>query len=537
MQQKTPQTDAILKAMQEREKDQLQLLSICGNLVTVTNTDTLSTIVKQQLKDFIGFDNFVICVTDENEKQYHVFFHDDAIALSEFKNVLHDANDGCFNAALQSAEPVVTDLNNPGFKKNGMPTFLQKAQKSGIRQIVALPLHYHKKNPSVLFLFFKKPDTLSRPALRLLKGICFQMALTVSNIIISEKIEKHQELLKRLENEPQKEQPKVIITGNSDDSFAGIIGSGEEMQKVFTLINQVAPSDTGVLLLGESGSGKEVIAHAIHNNSAKKNKAMITVNCAAIPANLIESELFGHEKGSFTGATERRTGKFELAHNSTLFLDEIGELPLEMQTKLLRVLQEREFEPIGSKTTIKVNVRIIAATNRDLQQEVAQGRFRSDLFYRLNIFPIVLPPLRDRREDIPALSRYFIAKYCAKANRPIVSIASKVTDAMLIYTWPGNVRELQHIIERNILLATGPTITKIDFPGGTGKNTIIPTGDHHVKLLEEVEREHILKVIKLCNGRISGPNGAAIKLGIPSTTLISKMQKLGIQKKHLVSLK
>jgi len=376
------------------------------------------------------------------------------------------------------------------------------------------------------------------------------LAITVSNILVTLKIEKHLKTLQhsgvpaigslpvqQQQQQQQQQQPEISPRPESQykkdsTNFAGIIGKSQEIQKVITLINQVAASDSGVLLLGESGTGKEVIAHALHMNSAQKNKTMIKVNCAAIPANLIESELFGHEKGSFTGATERRTGKF--AHNSTLFLDEIGELPLEMQTKLLRVLQEKEFEPIGSKNTIKVNVRIIAATNRDLQQEVTEGKFRSDLFYRLNIFPILIPPLRNRKEDIPLLSAHFINEYCSKTQKKTIALSAKVNEAMMLYSWPGNVRELKHSIERSILLATGPTIKKMHFPENNGNNSIQNTEEHHIKSLEQVEREHILKVIKLCNGRISGPNGAALKLGMPSTTLISKMQKLGIQKGHLV---
>jgi len=544
MQQQNPGTDAILKAMQEREKEQLQLLSLSNSLVNISSIADLSAIVQQRLKPVAGFDNFIVAVTDEHEKQYSIFYHDNDKTLSELNHALHEVTDGYFNTALNSAEPVTFDLLNSNNKRNNVPFFIQKAQQAGIREVIAIPLHYHKHNPTILFLFFKKPQSLNRTLIRLLKGLSFQLAITVSNILVTLKIEKHLKTLQHsgaLSNTApiQIQQHEVSCGLDSMDeknsgNFSGIIGKSQEIQKVITLINQVAASDSGVLLLGESGTGKEVIAHAIHMNSAQKNKTMIKVNCAAIPVNLIESELFGHEKGSFTGATERRIGKFELAHNSTLFLDEIGELPLEMQTKLLRVLQEKEFEPIGSKNTIKVNVRIIAATNRDLQQEVTEGKFRSDLFYRLNIFPILIPPLRNRKEDIPLLSAHFINEYCSKTQKKTITLSAKVNEAMMLYSWPGNVRELKHSIERSILLATGPTIKKMHFPENNGNNSIQNTEEHHIKSLEQVEREHILKVIKLCNGRISGPNGAALKLGMPSTTLISKMQKLGIQKGHLV---
>ncbi|MXN90547.1 GAF domain-containing protein [Flavobacterium sp. Sd200] len=533
MQQKNPQADAILKAIQEREKDHLLQLTICNALSQVTDVKTLQAVIKK-VSENIECESFAICVSNSEEKEYFVFFQDGLSVSSELAEKKYNVSDGLFGTALHSADPVVQNLSNLNYKKGNLPAFIETAYNSGIKQMVTIPLHYQPNNPTVVFAFYKRPDSFTRAALRLLKGISMQLALTVTNIIVTQQIQEHLKTLKANE----KLSPDVQVVNETPDlevinrdGLSGIIGRGEAMQKVLSLVQQVAPSHSGVLLLGESGTGKEVIATAIHNNSFCRDKKMIRVNCAAIPANLIESELFGHEKGSFTGATERRIGKFEQANNSTLFLDEVGELPLILQTKLLRVLQENEFERIGSTTTIKVNVRIIAATNLNLAQQVEKGSFRADLFYRLNIFPIELPALRERKEDIETLSSYFIDSFCSKSGRKNMTLSPKVLRAMMVYTWPGNVRELKNTLERSILLTKGKTITEMAFPK-TSSILNSTDSDHYIKKLEEVEKEHILKVVKMCNGRISGPNGAAIKLGLPSTTLISKMQKLGIQKGH-----
>ncbi|MBC7934133.1 MAG: sigma-54-dependent Fis family transcriptional regulator [Rhizobacter sp.] len=297
------------------------------------------------------------------------------------------------------------------------------------------------------------------------------------------------------------------------------------------LINQVAVSDTSVLILGESGTGKEKVADRIHDLSSRKGNPFIKVNCAALPPSLIESELFGHEKGAFTGATDKRIGKFEQADKGTIFLDEIGELPLELQVKLLRVLQEKEIERLGSRSTIKISVRIIAATNRNLEKEVAEGRFRLDLYYRLNVFPILLPALRDRREDIPLLSAHFINYYNRKAGKKVTGISQKVAQKFAAYNWPGNIRELEHLIERNILLAKGTTIEDISLPVFHQKEMADNT-DKKTKTIEENERDHIMEVLKKCNGKVWGPGAAAELLNIPPSTLKSKMKKLGIKKEY-----
>ncbi len=319
-------------------------------------------------------------------------------------------------------------------------------------------------------------------------------------------------------------------TDTNAPGFEGIIGNSHLLLNVFDQITQVAPFDTAVLILGESGTGKERIAECIHNLSPRKGKALVKVNCATLPATLIESELFGHEKGSFTGATDKRTGKFEQANGGTIFLDEIGEMPVDLQVKLLRVLQEKEIEPIGSRATIKINVRIIAATNRNLEKEVAEGRFRLDLYYRLNVFPIELPPLRERTEDIPALAHHFINYYNRKAGKKITGLSDKVLKNMMAYHWPGNIRELENLIERSVLLAKGTIIEEIAVPVVQKQDSTIDTLNFHMKTIHENERDYIISVLKKCNGRIWGAGGAAEVLNIPPTTLKSKMKKLGIQK-------
>lgn len=314
--------------------------------------------------------------------------------------------------------------------------------------------------------------------------------------------------------------------------YPEIVGSGKAMAKVFSLLDRVADTDATVLILGETGTGKELIAKAIHRRSSRKEQPMIMINCAAIPANLIESELFGHEKGAFTGATDKRIGKFELAEGGTLFLDEIGEMPLDLQVKLLRALQEKEIERVGGKTVIKTNVRVISATNRDLLEEVEKGRFRRDLYFRLNVFPVTLPALRDRIEDIPLLAMHFLNKYAGKKGKQLTGFSKGAIKQMREYNWPGNIREMEHLIERQVLLNTKSMIT--DLPITIKEKTKINSDGLAVKIktIDENERDHIFEVLQLCKGRISGANGAAKLLGVPATTLNSKIKRLGLNKKH-----
>ncbi len=309
-------------------------------------------------------------------------------------------------------------------------------------------------------------------------------------------------------------------------NFEEIISKSNNFQKVLQQIEQVASTDSTVLILGESGTGKELIARAVHNISNRSKRTLVKVNCATLPANLIESELFGHEKGAFTGAFDRKIGRFELADGGTIFLDEIGELPIELQSKLLRILQEGEFERLGNPKTMKVNVRVIAATNRNLEQAIEKKEFREDLYYRLNVFPIHCPPLRDRKEDIPLLVKHFCQKYEAKIGKKISNISSKVMDALTQYNWPGNIRELENIIERALILSRGNTLEYGEWVPSEKKRDkkIIYT------TLEDAERQHIIEALEKTGWKVSGEKGAAKILGLNATTLEAKMKKLGIKR-------
>jgi DNA-binding NtrC family response regulator len=310
--------------------------------------------------------------------------------------------------------------------------------------------------------------------------------------------------------------------------FPGIIGTSEAMRGVLKNVQRLGPSETSVLILGESGTGKELIAWAIHTCSQRRSGPMIVVNCGALPANLVEAELFGHEKGAFTGATEKRIGKFEQAEGGTIFLDEVGELTLDMQVKLLRFLQEKEIDPIGGKKK-KINVRVIAATNRVLEDEVAIGRFRLDLYYRLNVFPIFLPPLRQRRDDILPLAEHFLNMYAHKENKRIDMFSLDVIDKIQEYDWPGNIRELENLVARSVLMTDGPKIESIQIPR-TKKNGISTTDNQRLKTMEENERDHIIAILDKCKWRIHGKGGAAELLAMNTSTLYSRIKKLGIIK-------
>jgi PAS domain S-box-containing protein len=311
-----------------------------------------------------------------------------------------------------------------------------------------------------------------------------------------------------------------------ESNFGEIIGQSSAISYVFFRIEQVAPLDTTVLLLGETGTGKGVVARAIHGSSARKERPMVTVNCTAMPANLIESELFGREKGAFTGANARQIGRFELADHGTIFLDEIGEMPLELQSKLLRVIQDGEFERLGSPRSIKVNVRIIAASNRNLEEEIRNGRFREDLFYRLNVFPITIPPLRQRKEDIPLLVDHFVAKFNKKTGKNIETISKETLNALQEYHWPGNVRELESVIERAIITSQGTALQVLDRFDSLSKTGDLASED--VKALAGLEQDHILQVLRKTGWRIEGQNGAAVLLGLNPSTLRARMRKYGI---------
>jgi formate hydrogenlyase transcriptional activator len=311
------------------------------------------------------------------------------------------------------------------------------------------------------------------------------------------------------------------IRGEMD--FVGIVGQSSALRYVLNLVETVAPSDSTVLLLGETGTGKELIARAIHERSRRKERALVKLNCAAIPTGLLESELFGHERGAFTGAIAQKVGRLELAHQGTLFLDEVGDIPIEIQPKLLRALQEREFERLGSNRTKQVDVRLVAATNRDLEQMMENREFRSDLYYRLNVFPIRIPPLRERPEDILLLVRYFAQKYGRRMQKQIESIPAAAMRKLSSWYWPGNIRELENFIERSVILTHGTALqAPVAELGNSGRNNLVSVR------YEADDRDEIVRLLRVTSGRVGGPDGAAARMGIKRTTLISRMKKLGI---------
>ena len=390
----------------------------------------------------------------------------------------------------------------------------------GLQALCCVPMLRPKGPLGVLVLGSTRPDAFTTDDLTLLNQVAAQLAIAIENARTAREVE---QLRSRLEHE------KRFLEGESRTHlhFEEIIGESSAVKYVLDQVAIVAASDATVLILGETGTGKGLIARAIHNTSKRRDRGFITLNCAAIPTGLLESELFGHEKGAFTGAVSQKIGRLELADKGTLFLDEIGEIPLELQPKLLRVLQDHEFERLGGTRTIKVDLRLIAATNRDLARSVAEKEFRSDLFYRLNVFPIRLPSLRERREDIPLLVRYFVQKFARGMDRGIETVPSETMETLRNWDWPGNVRELENFIERSVILTEG---TALRAPLAD-LQTQSPGSDAAGHTLEGAEREHIIRVLRETHGMISGPTGAARRLGLKRTTLQSKMQRLGITRR------
>lgn len=502
-----------------REREQSFLVEFSHDIAAVRTKDELKQAISDVLQKVLNIKLAMIRIIEDDGVTLSSYMYDESMfekVNSTFKmqaSMNIDINEPLSARVLNSDEVVIFNVEEE-IQQGNSGGYVQFWKEAGVKNAFGAPLRVGNVNLGTLWLLIDEIN------LTILKGICAQISIAISNIRANEKVLAYKQKLE-MENDYLREQIKTIY------NFSEIVGSGAQMQKVYRLISRVAESDSTVLLLGETGTGKELIARAIHNTSPRKSKLMVKVNCAALPAHLIESELFGHEKGAFTGAIDRRIGKFELANNSTLFLDEIGEMPLELQVKLLRVLQERELERLGGRTTIKVDVRVIAATNRNLEAEVQAGRFRSDLFYRLNVFPINLPPLRERHEDIEPLANFFVAKFNKNTGKKVNGISLKVMQELKSYQWPGNVRELEHLIERSILLCEGNTLKEIHLPRHED-NKQTP-GVYNVTL-EQIERVYIIDVLKRCSGKISGTGGAAEILEVPGTTLHSKMKKLGISK-------
>jgi formate hydrogenlyase transcriptional activator len=423
--------------------------------------------------------------------------------------------------AFRTRTPIVINRLDPAEMP---PEMYDKAKAEGLKSFCDVPLISRQRALGILAVARHAENTFDKEEVAFLSLVANQVAIAVENALAYSEIS---ELKDKLAQE--KLYLEDEIRGETDfEGMVGIVGQSSALRHVLQLVDTVAPSDSTVLLLGETGTGKELIARAIHDRSRRKDRTLIKVNCAAIPTGLLESELFGHERGAFTGAISQKIGRLELADLGTLFLDEVGDIPIEIQPKLLRALQEREFERLGSTKTKKVDVRLVAATNRNLEKMIEDRQFREDLYYRLNVFPIRIPPLRDRPDDIPLLVRYFAQKYGRRMEKHIESVPTATMKELSKWHWPGNIRELENFIERSVILTHGSALQ-------------VPVGEltHHanpvsvaVPTNSSAERDQILEILKQTGGRVAGPKGAAERLGIKRTTLISRMKKLGIDSRR-----
>ncbi|MDJ0367699.1 sigma 54-interacting transcriptional regulator [Hymenobacter sp. H14-R3] len=497
----------------------------------------------------IGFDSLRVRYQDEHNYLSYCFYRTgfDEYQVLDDEAFLRLTNQPVSLLPQLRAQPPAFYLM-PGCY-NG-EAFTQWARQHPMLQVISktlrmasalvMPISLGPAPRFVLSFFSRRPDAYRTRHLALLDRLAQPVALTLERALAFEEIAR---LSEQLRQENSYLQEEVKTTAN----FEEIIGTSPCLLRVFNQVSQVAPTDSTVLLLGESGTGKELFARALHNLSGRRDKLLVKVNCAALPAALIESELFGHEKGAFTGAVDRRIGKFELAKGGTIFLDEIGELPLELQAKLLRVLQEKEIERLGGNGPIKTDVRVLVATNRELEKEVSAGRFRMDLYFRLAVFPLTLPSLRERPDDLPALANFFGQRAARKLGRLFKGLSDNMLQEMRAYSWPGNIRELENVIEQAVILsdgqqplALGRSLATPLFDGGAAPASVAPVGAPSAppprdllavkQLQQETEREYILSVLVKSNGRVRGSGGAAELLNLKPTTLEYRMEKLGIRK-------
>jgi formate hydrogenlyase transcriptional activator len=511
-----------------RERDRLQLvLEVNNSVVSNLELRDLFQAISTSLRRLISHDSASLLLPDPNDpnmlRVYALDFPDGrGFVHKDMKLPMAGTNPG---RAFREGRPMLAG-HGPGYVPF-TPQRLHVIDGEGLRCSMILPLVLKDQGSrvvGVLALGSRTEATFTQADLDFLWQVAQQVAIGVKNALehrkLSESAERVNEQKSYLEEEIRAEQ-----------DFEDIVGASPVLRYVLQQVETVAPTDSTALIEGETGTGKELIARAIHDRSSRRERTFVKINCAAIPMGLLESELFGHEKGAFTGAIARKIGRFELAHQGTLFLDEIGDIPLELQPKLLRVLQEHEFERLGGNATQKVDVRVIAATNHSLSSMVSESRFRSDLFYRLNVFPIHLPPLRERPEDVPLLARYFTSKYSRRMNRNVQRIPQETLEAMTRYSWPGNVRELQNFIERAVILSNdadlraplGELKLTSEAPSSHGSN-----GDG--KTLRDMEREHILEALEKSHWVIGGPAGAATRLGMKRTSLLYRMEKLQISR-------
>ena len=502
-----------------QERDRLRvLLEVNNAIVSTLDLRELFGAIAAALRRVIHHDYTSVALYDKEAKRMRVLALDFPKGSGRIKEEMlvsmEQSPSGC---AFSNRQPLLVTRADLEQKYDSEMTRLLVAE--GIRSGVCVPLITRDRVLGTLNVASLRDAAFQQSDVDLLGQVAGQVAIAVENALAFREIAE-------LKNKLAEEKLYLEDEIRSEFNFEEIIGESASLRAVLRQVESVAPTDSTVLIQGETGTGKELFARAIHNRSPRHERTFVKINCAAIPTGLLESELFGHERGAFTGAISQRVGRFELANRGTLFLDEVGDIPLELQPKLLRVLQEQQFERLGGTRTQQVDVRVVAATNRDLAEMVAARTFRSDLFYRLRVFPITVPPLRERREDIPTLVRYFAQKFSRQLNRTIETIPSETLDLLVNYSWPGNVRELENLIERAVIVSTGPVLR---IPAGELKSPSEPAPGSE-ETLEAAERAHILKALDAARWVLAGPAGAASRLGMKRTTLQSRMKKLGIQR-------
>ena len=506
------------------ERDRLSILLEVNNaVVSVLDLHELLNAVSRSLRRLVAHEYASLSLYDAETRTLQLHALDFPVSKGLLQEGLVIPVDGSpTGRAIQTRQPVLISVADV---KDFDSDIARRILAEGLKSAYCLPLISHGRPLGTLVVASMTDEKFPEKDAELLQHVANQIAIAVENSLAFRKVV---DRANKLSEEKLYLQDEI----RTELNFEEIIGESPALKEILQQLETVAPTDSTILILGETGTGKELIARAIHNLSSRRERTLVKVNCAAIPTGLLESELFGHEKGAFTGAIGQRVGRFELAHRGTLFLAEVGDIPLELQPKLLRVLQEQEFERLGSARTIRVDVRLVAATNVDLAQKVTDNHFRRDLYYRLNVFPVVIPPLRQRQEDIPLLVRYFAQKYARRMKRPIDTIPAKAMAALTAYSWPGNVRELENFIERAVILSRG---SELQLPLAELKARSKPTvvvGADGIATLEYAEREHIMRALSETNWIIGGPDGAAIKLGMKRTTLQSKMKKLGIARSN-----
>ena len=500
-----------------RERDRLQvLLEITNTLVSELDIRDLFPSITACLRRAVPheYSSLALRLPGTDQLRVHALVFDGPGGVLE-EGATAAMSETPAGEAVETRRPVILDAD--ALARVSSP-IVQRLAKAGLKSICCLPLITRLHVLGTLNVGSTRERAFSDSDIDFLSQVAGQAAIAIENATSYQEIG---QLKDQLAEEKLYLQDEI----RTDRNFGEIIGDSPQFRSVLDQVETVAPTDASVMILGETGTGKELIARALHDLSSRRERTFVKLNCAAIPTGLLESELFGHEKGAFTGAIMQKAGRFELANKGTLFLDEIGDIPLELQPKLLRALQEHEFERLGGTRTIKVDVRLVAATNRDLAQMINERQFRTDLYYRLSVFPISVPPLRERVDDIPKLVRYFTQKFARRMNKHVESISQETMDALVRYAWPGNVRELENLIERAVILTRGTTLQiPLAELRAASTETASPV------TLEEAERDHIRRVLERSNGVVGGPNGAAAKLGMKRTTLQSKMKKLGIAK-------